>query len=54
MPSRDVAVLRDTLARIARLREALADGELDLAELVAEDLELDLQRALDAGTEAAA
>ena len=36
-------ILRDVSARLARLSEALADGEFELAGLIAEDLEHDLR-----------
>jgi hypothetical protein len=45
-------VVRDAVARIVRLREALADGEFDIVEPIAEDLEHDLQSWLAARGEA--
>ena len=35
-------LLQDVRTRLARLRDALEDGELDLAAVIAEDLEGDL------------
>ena len=37
-------ILRDVSSRLARLSEALADGDFELAGLIAEDLEHDLRR----------
>jgi hypothetical protein len=42
MSAAPLDVLRDVAARIARLLEALGDGEYDVAIFVAEDLEHDL------------
>jgi hypothetical protein len=35
-------LIEDAIARVARIAEALVDGEYDLAEFIAEDLERDL------------
>ena len=37
-------VLRDVLSRLVRIREAEEDGDLDLFEALADDLELYLRR----------
>jgi hypothetical protein len=39
-------ILRDALSRIIRIREGHADGDLALAEQIAEDLEHDLAGAI--------
>jgi hypothetical protein len=40
------AILNEVAARIARAHEFAADGEIDAALIVLEDLELDVERAL--------
>ena len=40
-------VLRDTLARVVRLHEALVDGDLDFAFEVVADLSDDLEKVLE-------
>jgi hypothetical protein len=41
-----VAILNEVAARIARTHDHAADGEIDAALIVLEDLELDVERAL--------
>lgn len=38
------ALLREILSRLVRLREATEDGEIELSEAIAADLERDLTR----------
>ncbi len=42
-----MSVARDTLARVVRAREALADGDIDFAEAILEELEIDLAGAIE-------
>jgi len=42
-----VVIIRDALARLVRVLDALSDGEYDLATAIGDDLEADLRSALD-------
>jgi hypothetical protein len=43
----EIEVVHDASVRVVRILEALADGDYDLASWIAENLELDLQSALE-------
>ena len=48
-----VLLLRDALARVIRAHEALADGDLTLAEAILDDLAADLWAAIEQREKAA-